>query len=205
MHSLLKTLSFAGLFLCAASFSRPLAAQIVLPVFTAPTAVPSVSTAKPQKPAVLDSAPPNRLYVGTVTRTGPSGQTTTGSLEMTVAPDGQVTANLTYNGKTHPYYGVVKPTPFSTNDASVTPRRRTGTFSTTYVFDATATNTVVGLFQEASLTVTASKAYGGTVPGTEHSTLSFTANRLNLGGVVFGTTPVSGSLRPLVPGTGNGG
>lgn len=154
--------------------------------------------------AAIQTAAPNRVYVGSVTRTTLSGKTVTGDFLMSLTPDGEATVHVTFNGRVHPFFGQVTVEAATPRMLSVPSKRRSGTLSGLRVLKfATGGNIVITDTAKLSLTVTASAAYGG---GTEinGSTFVFTASRLGLAlqsslpitvPVSVGSdVPVSGSL-----------
>ena len=208
MKSLLRTLSLAGLLLCAAAPWQPLAAQA--PIFAPVTGpLPTDAQTKLPPPAVIQTDAPNRVYVGSLTRTSPSGKVATGDVILSVTPQGGVRANLTFNGQVHPYYGVVLPDKSSPKTGDNRTKRRAGTLAITRTVVHPTTPGVFGIITEnLALTVTQTSAYGGTTSG--KGVVTFTARRFGAivlfgttGGITVpvGTTPASGGISL----TGNGG
>ena len=157
----------------------------------------------------IQTAAPNRVYVGTVTRTSVAGETSKGDILMSVTPAGEVTANLTINGKVHPYFGQVAVVDHGPATDGRKTKQRSGTLRALHVIsNPSSGGSVVIATTELPLTITATNAYGG-VTDRNGSPMVFTASRIGLalatGGQPILVSPVSGGTIGTITGTTPGG
>ena len=158
---------------------------------------------------LIQTAAPNRVYVGTVTRTGDAGKTAKGDILLSVTPAGEVTANLTMNGKVHAYFGRVSVRDHGPVASAHQTKERSGTLRALHAISTSPTDgSLVVATTELPLTITTTSAYGGATDR-NGSSFVFTASRINLAaaasGLPVGVTPVSGGPVGIIVGTVPGG